>query len=317
MDASKRLDDLVAPLRDDVVSGASELARTAAGILGRAAESVHADTVPELRRALAHVALRTLDAQPAMAPLITLAARVLEAVSGDDTAEARRSARAAAVDFASGMDARASALAIRAAALLPTRGDILTLSSSSSVTRALLHAWDERRGRVVVLESRPAREGRDTARALARAGVPVLFAVDAAVSVLVQDCAAVLLGADSIGDLGAVNKLGSLAAALAARRADVPVVVVADTTKILPPGFPQHLVDDRPVDQVWQAPRGVAVWNRYFEAVPLDLLTSVVTEDAVLGPEAVEALRSRLRVPDEVREWAENRTGDAPESGPP
>ncbi len=245
MQRAQRLDALVAPLREDVVSGASELTRKAADALRRAVES--ADSENDVRSLVAEVGRRILDAQPAMAPLVGLVADVLRSSEGGSSpAAARRAVREAAEAFASGIRERAPALAARAAGLLPEDGDILTLSSSSTVLRALLHDREARRGRVVVLESRPAAEGRDAARALAAAGVPVLFAVDAAVATLVPSCAAVLLGADSIGDRGVVNKIGSLAAALSAERAGVPVLVAADSSKILPPGFPQHLADDRP-----------------------------------------------------------------------
>jgi len=311
MQRTQRLDALVAPLRGDVVSGASDLARRAADVLVRAIERGPAEGT-DVRALVADVGRRILDAQPAMAPLVGLVAEAVRAAAGAPTPdEALRAVRKAADAFAAGMDARAPALAARTATLLPREGDVLTLSSSSTVLRALIHDREPRR-RVVVLESRPASEGRNAARALAEAGVPVLFAVDAAAATLVPSCAAVLLGADSIGDRGVVNKVGSLAVALAANRAGVPVLVVADPSKILPEGFPQHLADDRPAEQVWAAPSGVTVWNRYFEAVPLDAITRVITDRAAMGPEDLERHRRALAVPDELRAWALARSGRTP-----
>lgn len=312
MQRTQRLDALVAPLRDDVVSGASELARGAADVLRRAVET---ELTPgtDVRALVADVGRRILDAQPAMAPLVALVAEALRAATGAPAPEeARDAVRKAAEGFTAGMEARAPALAARAAELLPREGDVLTLSSSSTVLRALLHDREARQGRVVVLESRPAGEGRNTARSLAAAGVPVLFAVDAAASSMVTSCTAVLLGADSIGDRGVVNKVGSLAVALSAQRADVPVLVAADSSKILPPGFPQHLADDRPAEQVWAAPAGVTVWNRYFEGVPLDAVTWVITEGGPMRPEELERRRRGLDVPDELRAWARARAGQTP-----
>lgn len=311
MQRAQRLDALVAPLREDVVSGASELTRKAADALRRAVES--ADSENDVRSLVAEVGRRILDAQPAMAPLVGLVADVLRSSEGGSSpAAARRAVREAAEAFASGIRERAPALAARAAGLLPEDGDILTLSSSSTVLRALLHDREARRGRVIVLESRPAAEGRDAARALAAAGVPVLFAVDAAVATLVPSCAAVLLGADSIGDRGVVNKIGSLAAALSAKRAGVPVLVAADSSKILPSDFPQHLADDRPAEQVWAVPAGVTVWNRYFEVVPLDAVAWVITDAASMRPEQLERHRRGLEVPAELRAWARARSAPTP-----
>ena len=84
----------------------------------------------------------------------------------------------------------------------------------------------------------------------------------------------------------------------------VPVHVAADETKILPPGFPQSLTDDRPGDEVWDAPRGVSVWNRYFEAIPLEEISAVATDEAVYRPDELERRRAEVRLPEEIRAWA-------------
>jgi len=303
------LDALVAPLRDDVLSGATELARRAADALVEVASWEGPESPRALRSLLADAGTRVLEAQPAMAPLVALVGSVLRALDGiEGLAEARRAAARAALSFGSGLDARNEALARRGAELLPAQGDVLTLSSSSAVRSVLLHAHRSGRGRVVVLESRPAAEGRDAARRLAEAGLSVLFAVDAAAATLAEGCAAVLLGADSIGDRGVVNKVGSLPAALGALRAEVPVLVAADVTKVLPPGFPQPLDDDRPGDQLWAAPEGVAVWNRYFEAVPLSAVDVVMTDEGAFRPHELEAYRRSLDVPPELVRWAHGRS---------
>ena len=149
--------------------------------------------------------------------------------------------------------------------------------------------------------------------ALVEAGVAVTFAVDAAASTLMGECDAVLLGADSIGDLGVVNKIGSAALVDAASRHEIPVFVVSDETKILPTGFPQHLADDRPPEEVWRAPAGVRVWNRYFEAFELECVTAVVTESAALTQLEVEELRRAIVVPPALRAWANARRSKTPQ----
>jgi len=158
------------------------------------------------------------------------------------------------------------------------------------------------------------REGEILATALAKAGVAVTFAVDAAASTLMGECDTVLLGADSIGDLGVVNKIGSAGLVDAAMRHEVPVMVVADETKILPTGFPQHLADDRPPEEVWRAPAGVRVWNRYFEAFELERVTTVVTESAALTPLEVEELRKGIVLPPGLQAWADARARGTPDA---
>jgi translation initiation factor 2B subunit (eIF-2B alpha/beta/delta family) len=318
MDAPSRLDALVAPLRADVVSGAAVVARLGADVVRRASGRIPADTVVELRAGLAEVGVQVLNAQPAMAPLVALVSEVLAALEKVEDVEAgRMAAREACNAFREGLERSAQAVASRAAALLPDDGDILTLSSSSTVRGALLRKGARRTGRVIVLESRPMQEGQMLASALAKEGLRVLFAVDAAGATLATRCAAVLLGADSVGDHGVVNKIGSCGAALAARAAGVPVLVATDESKILPPGFPQPLADDRPADEVWRAPVNVRIWNRYFEAVPLDLVSSLITESATLTPEEVEDYRRAIRLPPEVEAWARRHVSPQTEPGRP
>jgi translation initiation factor 2B subunit (eIF-2B alpha/beta/delta family) len=313
MDRSARLHSLVAPLRGEVLAGASEVAGIACDALVRGAGGIEAGSVAELRAAVAELGTRILDAQPAMAPLVALVTEVLDAVGGaGDVPSARAAARGAALAFREGLRARAPLLAERTAALLPDVAVVLTISSSSSVRDALLHRSRLRPVEVVVLESRPLQEGQRLAAELARAGIPVTVAVDAAAATLARRCSAVLLGADSVGDLGVVNKLGSAAVALAGRRAGIPVMVSTDGTKILPPAFPQDLADDRPAGEVMNAPAGVKVWNRYFEAVPLEDVTRVVTEAGAFSPAELAERRAGMRVPEELWAWAEHRRPDHP-----
>lgn len=317
MHPSRSFHPLVARLRAEVLSGASVVATMASDALGSVADEAPADSVAELRAALADLGLRMLDAQPAMAPLVALVGEVLGAMDGaEDLGTARSAARGAAHSFRESLERRAAKLAGRTAALLPEGAAVLTLSSSSSVRDALLRRARDHRLEVFVLESRPLQEGHRLAAELARAGIPVTVAVDAAVDALARRSTVALLGADSVGDLGVVNKLGSVGVAHAARRAGIPVLVTADTTKILPPGFPQELADDRPPEEVLRTPAGVRVWNRYFEAVPLEDVTRVVTDVATFGPGDLASQRAGMRLGEEVRAWAKRRRQGHPEGDP-
>lgn len=306
MDPHERIEALVAPLRADTLSGAAEVARTAADIVGHAAEHTPAESLDELRSILAEVVRRVLDAQPSMAPLVTLARGVLSSVeSASSVADGRVAAARAAAAFRSSLEERAEAVAATAAGRLPAGARVATVSSSSTVRAALLRAAGSV-GSVVCFEGRPMREGRSLAARLAREGIDVTYAVDAATQSLVAGCDALIVGADSIGDLGVVNKIGTASAALAASRASVPVYVLADETKILPSRFPQTVEDERPGAEVWErAPGGVTVWNRYFEVVPAEAITAVVTENGVLSLEELERMREALELPDALRRWAE------------
>jgi translation initiation factor 2B subunit (eIF-2B alpha/beta/delta family) len=308
MDSEQRLQALVAPLRSDVLSGAATVAKTAAEVMRRAAIRLPVASIEELRWGLAQAGRKVLEAQPVMAPLVLLVRSVLAAAETADGVEAGRHAAASAAEaFRAGLETRSRAVAERAAEVLAGCRTVATFSSSSTVRAALL-LGDEARGRTVVcFESRPMQEGRDLASALAEAGVQVTFAVDAAAHSLAPACDVVVIGCDSIGDRGVVNKIGSAALAQAAGRAGVPVYVLADESKLLPRGFPQRVDDDRPGEEVWTMQPGVRVWNRYFEVVPLENVSGVVTEAGVLDAAALERVRAGVEFPDALRRWAEGR----------
>ena len=308
MDAESAVEELVAPLRDDRLSGASVLGRTAADVLRRAAVRLQAGSLEELRWGLGEVCRGILDAQPAMAPLVTLIRLVMTAVEDAESLEAGRLAAANAADaFRQSAETRVRRVAAAGATILPAGGTVATLSSSATVQALLIEEAGPRGITVVCFESRPMNEGQVFAAALAKVGVEVRFAVDAAVNALVPECDAIIIGADSVGDEGVVNKIGSTALAQAADLAGVPVYVLADETKMLPVGFPQILDDDRPGVEVWDAPAGVEVWNRYFEVTPMKLVTAIVTETGVLPPAQCERQRHRLALPAGLKQWGTKR----------
>jgi translation initiation factor 2B subunit (eIF-2B alpha/beta/delta family) len=301
------LEALVAPLRADVTSGAATLARAAAAVVERVALDARSASASRLVEELTSLTLALLDAQPAMAPLVALARDVLLSLDVQQPPEAvRERAISAARAFQESLSACAANTARVAAQHLP-HGAVLTLSFSSTVRDALREAACARAVHVFCLESRPLREGETLARELAEAGLSVTLAVDAAAESLLPACGAVLLGADSIGDLGVVNKIGSAGLARSAAHHGVPLLVAADASKRLPPGFPQLLGEDRPASDVSTNIGGLRVWNRYFEAFPGDLVTTFLGEEGPLQPMDLERRRRGLAVPPALAQWAELR----------
>ncbi|HSM03421.1 MAG TPA: hypothetical protein VK858_02320 [Longimicrobiales bacterium] len=298
------LDALVAPLRADVVSGAAVVGRAAAAAMRRGAIHLPAETPQGLCEALEGLAVRVMDAQPAMAPLVELITSVLAAAGRAETLESARGAAAAEAEaFRGRLEERGFEVAHRLAKAAPKGATLLTLSSSSTVRTGLLEARD-RNIRVIVLEGRPMYEGHALARTLAQAGIPVTLAVDAAGASLVGSADVLVMGADSVGDQGVVNKIGSLALAREAKLRGVPVWVAADRSKWLPRGFPQPVDDDRPAEEVWRGARGVTVWNRYFELLPYDLVDQVVTDAGTFSPAELDSAREKLEVAAVLERWA-------------
>jgi translation initiation factor 2B subunit (eIF-2B alpha/beta/delta family) len=185
--------------------------------------------------------------QPSMAPLWRLGT---EALGSRDHAEAARR-------FAIRVASESDRIATEAAALLP---DLLVVHSfSSTVIAAVAGAGSE----AICARSEPGGEGATTAKMLVELGVRARLVEDHAAFEAVGEAGAVVVGADAVGPAGVVNKVGTLRLAEASRRYSTPCFALAGESKLLAVDVP--------------APHP-------FERTPLDLFTSVVTEDGPLTP---------------------------------
>jgi translation initiation factor 2B subunit (eIF-2B alpha/beta/delta family)/8-oxo-dGTP pyrophosphatase MutT (NUDIX family) len=198
-----------------------------------------------------------VDARPSMAVVGNRVARAAVAETAD---EMEKTAHAA---IAEGYRADEEA-AEEAAARLGDPERVVTLSRSGTVAAALNCI----KASVTVAESLPGGEGAAFADEVAADRV----VPDACIAGEVRDADAVVVGADAVLPDGAVvNKVGTLAAALAADRFGVPSLVVASTDKISPDADHGNEHADH---------RGERV--PVFERVPADLVEPV-TEDETLS----------------------------------
>jgi methylthioribose-1-phosphate isomerase len=147
---------------------------------------------------------------------------------------------------------------------------------------------------VLATETRPLLQGaRLTTWELAEAGIPHRLCVDAAAPAIIAarmvDC--VFVGADRVAANGDVaNKIGTYALALAADRAAIPFIVVApeSTRDPLLASGDGCIIEERSPEEVTDyaghrvAPPDTLVLNPAFDITPAELITAVVTEDAVL-----------------------------------
>src|SRR5205823_2642517 len=93
-----------------------------------------------------------------------------------------------------------------------------------------------------------------------------------------------------------VNKTGTCLLALAADRFGVPLYVAAETTKVDPrtiEGHPPILGERSPEELIrgWTLPRGVTVWNRFFELTPGELVEAYITEAGQVTDDSGQMLR--------------------------
>jgi len=175
----------------------------------------------------------------------------------------------------------------------------LTHSLSDSVLRTLRAVARQRKNiGIIATESRPLLEGRRTLEAAAEIGFTSQLIPDAAMASRVKDATVALVGADAILPSGAfVNKTGTFLLALSASYFGVPLYVAAETTKVDPrtvEGHPPILGERSPEEltQGWKPPRGVTVWNKFFELTPGEFVEAYVTEQGLVGPGSIGVPRN-------------------------
>ena len=182
-----------------------------------------------------------------------------------------------------------------------------------------------------MLEGRPARQGaRLTAWELGQIGVPTTVVVDAAAAPILTagGIAAVLVRADGVATNGDVRApIGTLATAIVAARAHVPVIVLATTTAVDPAiaDGSGYELGDGVIDERGGRPDGPsAVAQGFPKSTPMDvtaieLIDAIVTEEGILRRPFDPAIRAAL-ARHAARRWKqENRPttmGDEPGHAP-
>jgi translation initiation factor eIF-2B subunit delta len=279
----------------DNVSGAREIAERGLALLQRAATQSAATDATSLLDELAELSVKIIRSKPEMAQVFQALNRFLQSAEAQEPASSdvgpfRLGLVALLQDQVRDLKANLDRVATHAQSLIANGAVLVTHSRSSTVLAALRQARrDGKLFDVVVPEGRPNLEGRTLARELAEDQVPVRFIVDALMATAVDGADRVLVGADAITPHGVINKAGTRLLAQAAREADVPVTILAESNKAwvkrLDPNL--GLLTGRPRDpkEVWDAaPYGVEVVNLYFEPTPLELVDQVVDEDGAHRP---------------------------------
>lgn len=156
---------------------------------------------------------------------------------------------------------------------------VLTISFSGTVLKFLERAEGVRR--VVVLESRPMREGVEMAKLLCREKSVTLY-VDAAMSYAVEEAEAVVIGADALyRGVGFVGKIGSLPLCIISSEVGKPTYILVDSWKIAEkPTHKEMKMEEGDVTEVINGEYlgNIRVRNPYFELVPSKYVSCYVTD---------------------------------------
>ena len=171
---------------------------------------------------------------------------------------------------------------------------ILTHCHSSTVIELLKRARQKGINfKVYLTETRPAFQGRITARELVAAGISSIMVTDSEAAFLVsredeRKIDLVIFGSDAITpDGGAINKVGSYGIALSARQAKVPLYIAATLLKFSPQ---EVVIEERGGEEIWKKkPRNLVILNPSFDLIPPELITSYISEFGQIKPEKIKA----------------------------
>ena len=272
-------DQLIKAVEEDNIHGADWLSNAAIGVLVTASLHEKAGDVDVLHERLWDIGIRLAACRPSMAPLANKVGYLFSELDKVDNLKTYR-ARVSEVGTEIINSSKQSKKQI-AEHLKIIEGDaktVFTYSYSGTVVDVIREVGYKN---LVVTESRPMFEGRKLAEELGKEGVNVLLVVDGAAGMYVSAADICLIGADSVQFNGsAVNKVGSKLLAYAAKDQDVPYYVLCDTSKFNVLNYLGQSIEleEKTPDEVSMPLENVTIKNPYFEVVPPELITGVVTE---------------------------------------
>ena len=176
---------------------------------------------------------------------------------------------------------------------------IFTHCHSSTVSHMLARAKTEGKiFEVVCTETRPAFQGRITAKEMLSLGMKTTFIVDSAARSFMHEIDVVIVGADAVTSEGnVVNKIGSSTIAVLAHEARKPFYVVSELLKFDPATLygEYERIEERSRDEIWkEAPLELNVRNPAFDVTPRDLIHGIICEEGIVAPQSVAEVMHRI-----------------------
>ena len=270
MSYRKYIKEIEVRIAQDRQRGASELYSEAVAILEKFFAERHWSE-EELLRVLSAL----VKAQPSMAPLLTLANRLLLAFEKGEGAvkEELERIRTQRRDFM-------ERIKENACGLLKGYSKIMTVSYSSSVVQVLSGL---KGCHIYIPEGGMAGFGIKTAGMLKKAGVSVTVVSDCFSTTLIKDMDVFVSGADAIMAGWVVNSCGTYSLAISAKEHQVPYMVLSELSKFLPYEL-QAFYEIRPTRY---RRSDFDVLHQLFDRTPLEFVTFVVTEEKVMDASMV------------------------------
>lgn len=294
--------NLVEEIKNDHVSGASEISRKACWAFVAFSSEVKAESKEECFDKLLKLGVDLVLAQPYMASIFNLANSILyhveELLPTLSVEELCEFTKEKADQFHHNSLNSMQKIAKNGEILIKEDSKVLTFSSSGSILSILKKAKDEgKKFEVIACESRPRFEGRILAKFLGNAGIPVRLITDAAMGVFAKEATLFLVGADSISESTFVNKVGTKYLCLLSNEHKIPLYVACERSKFISAGW-------RLKPTVWGDPRevldfellNVKAENPYYEEIPLSYCHEVITNEGFFSPKDIPNLIRKTRL---------------------
>ena len=282
------IDETADEIRDMQTHSSSTVAVKAARALQEVTEREF-PAVGEYYRALERNSSALCRANASHASLHNTQREIVERVTDADVesvSAAQALTRDVVADVIERVETGQARAAASAAELLAEDGTLLTHDYSTTVLSAIEQAVEDgSEFTVYVTESRPRFLGRRMARQLsAYDAIETKLVVDSASGHYLSECDRVVVGMTCIVEETLYNRIGTYPLSAVAADAGVPVTTVGSAAKIIDSGF-QFENDYRVASEVMREPAtGFTIENPAYDATPVRLLDSIVTDEGVLEP---------------------------------
>jgi len=283
------------------VQGARNVAITAVKAIQTQAQETKAKSktqfLSELKEAQA-VLFASRETEPLMRNAIRYILKKVQDVKTEKVVELSQKVILSASQFLDDLDASRELTAEIGAKRIRDGAVVFTHCHSSTVTRLLAKAKiNGKKFKAICTETRPAFQGRITAKELLNLGIETTFIVDSAARTFMDSVDMVVVGADAITSEGnVVNKIGTGGIAMLAHEARVPLYVVSELLKFDPETLKGECekIEQRNPAEVWsEAPEELIVRNPAFDVTPNKYIHGLVCEEGIIAPQSIVQIMYR------------------------
>lgn len=238
------------------------------------------------------------ETEPLMRNAIRYIITQAQSAKTEKVAELSQTVNTTATQFLKDLDASREQTAEIGAKRIKNGSVVFTHCHSSTVTRLLAKAKEDGKNfSVICTETRPAFQGRITAKELVNLGLDTTFIVDSAARTFMAHADLVVVGADAITSEGnVVNKIGSSGISVLAREACKPFYVVSELLKFDPATLSGEYekIEQRSPVEVWnEAPAKLNVRNPAFDITPNRYIHGLICEAGIIAPSSIVEVMHR------------------------